>query len=238
MVVTPGVRLRSWRSDSSATFRSTLPVEVAIISRTRRSSSPAISSPGLRRTHSTTAVRSGAIRSSTGTLSSERAIAGGSSGCAARSSSWRCSGSTTSAASPAYWAVPDAAETAREGHWEPGPGAGVFLAAESALGRLPVIAEDLGLITPDVVDLRDSLDFPGMAVILWAFDEPARESPPPREPSRAAGRVHVDARHRHARRPLPGRVCRGRSSSWPSHPARISRWFRHRTCWSSGARRG
>lgn len=72
-----------------------------------------------------------------------------------------------------YWAVPAAAETARDGHWEPGPGASVFRAAESALGELPVIAEDLGLITPDVVELRDGLGFPGMAVILWAFDEPA-----------------------------------------------------------------
>lgn len=72
----------------------------------------------------------------------------------------------------AYWAVPAAAETARDGHWEPGPGAAVFRAAESALGQLPVIAEDLGLITPDVVELRDDLGFPGMAVILWAFDDP------------------------------------------------------------------
>lgn len=71
-----------------------------------------------------------------------------------------------------YWAVPAEAESAREGHWEPGPGAGVFRAAEAALGRLPVIAEDLGLITSDVVELRDGLDFPGMAVILWAFDGP------------------------------------------------------------------
>ena len=71
----------------------------------------------------------------------------------------------------AYWAVPESAETARDGHWEPGPGAAVFRAGASALGALPVIAEDLGLITPDVVELRDSLGFPGMAVILWAFDE-------------------------------------------------------------------
>ena len=71
----------------------------------------------------------------------------------------------------AYWAVPESAETARNGHWEHGPGAAVFRAGASALGPLPVIAEDLGLITPDVVELRDGLGFPGMAVILWAFDE-------------------------------------------------------------------
>ncbi len=71
-----------------------------------------------------------------------------------------------------YWAVPAAAETARDGHWEPGPGAAVFRAAEQALGHLPVIAEDLGMITPDVHALRDELGFPGMAVLLWAFEGP------------------------------------------------------------------
>ena len=69
----------------------------------------------------------------------------------------------------AYWAVPATATSAGEGHWERGPGASVFRAAEQALGRLPVIAEDLGLITPDVYALREELGFPGMAVLLWAF---------------------------------------------------------------------
>jgi 4-alpha-glucanotransferase len=68
-----------------------------------------------------------------------------------------------------YWAVPAEAETARDGHWEKGPGAAVFRAAERALGPLPVIVEDLGVITPDVVELREELGFPGMAVLLWAF---------------------------------------------------------------------
>ena len=70
-----------------------------------------------------------------------------------------------------YWAVP-AGETAREGHWAPGPGAAVFRAAERELGALPVIVEDLGVITPDVPALRDELGFPGMAILLWAFDGP------------------------------------------------------------------
>jgi 4-alpha-glucanotransferase len=69
-----------------------------------------------------------------------------------------------------YWAVPAGAETAREGHWENGPGAAVFRTAEGELGELPVIAEDLGVITPDVCELRDGLGFPGMVVLLWAFD--------------------------------------------------------------------
>ncbi len=72
-----------------------------------------------------------------------------------------------------YWTVPAAAVTAREGHWSRGPGADVFVAAANELGDLPVIAEDLGLITPDVRELRDSLGFPGMAVLLWAFGGPA-----------------------------------------------------------------
>jgi 4-alpha-glucanotransferase len=71
-----------------------------------------------------------------------------------------------------YWAVPAAAKTARDGHWAPGPGAAVFRAAEHALGELPFIVEDLGMITPDVYALRDELGFPGMAVLLWAFDGP------------------------------------------------------------------
>lgn len=80
----------------------------------------------------------------------------------------------------AYWAVPAAEATARDGHWERGPGAAVFRAAERELGALPVIAEDLGVITPDVEELRDELGFPGMAVLVWAFggseDNPHRLS--------------------------------------------------------------
>ena len=75
-----------------------------------------------------------------------------------------------------YWAVPAGAATAREGHWEPGPGAALFRAAEAELGALPVVAEDLGSITPDVHALRDELGFPGMVVLLWAFAGP-RDNP-------------------------------------------------------------
>ena len=70
-----------------------------------------------------------------------------------------------------YWAVP-AGKTAREGHWAPGPRAAVFDAAARELGVLPVIVEDLGVITPDVPALRDALGFPGMAIMLWAFEFP------------------------------------------------------------------
>ena len=77
----------------------------------------------------------------------------------------------------AFWAIPEGAPDARSGHWLPGPGAAVFRTAEAELGTLPVIAEDLGLITPDVVELRDELGFPGMVVILFADSTARRDSP-------------------------------------------------------------
>ena len=75
-----------------------------------------------------------------------------------------------------YWSVPEGAKTARKGSWRKGPGAAVFRAAEAELGPLPVIAEDLGHITPDVERLRDELGYPGMVVLLWAFGS-RRDSP-------------------------------------------------------------
>jgi 4-alpha-glucanotransferase len=76
----------------------------------------------------------------------------------------------------AYWAIPEKHKTARRGRWRRGPGAALFHAVESELGELPVIAEDLGVITPAVDRLRDQLGFPGMVVMLWAFDG-ARSNP-------------------------------------------------------------
>ncbi|MDT4920054.1 MAG: 4-alpha-glucanotransferase [Pseudonocardiales bacterium] len=70
----------------------------------------------------------------------------------------------------AYWAVPEGAPDARGGHWQRGPGAAVFRAAAAELGELPVIAEDLGVITEPVERLRRSLGFPGMAVLQFGFD--------------------------------------------------------------------
>ena len=75
----------------------------------------------------------------------------------------------------AFWAIPRGPDEldARTGRWLPGPGESVFRAAEAELGELPVIAEDLGVITKDVEALRDALGFPGMVVLLWAFQGPA-----------------------------------------------------------------
>jgi 4-alpha-glucanotransferase len=68
-----------------------------------------------------------------------------------------------------YWAVPAAEETAVNGKWRRGPGADVFQAVERELGPLPVVAEDLGVITEPVVRLRRQLGFPGMAVLQFAL---------------------------------------------------------------------
>jgi 4-alpha-glucanotransferase len=68
-----------------------------------------------------------------------------------------------------YWAIPERHKTARNGRWRRGPGAELFRAVERALGGLPVIAEDLGAITPAVNRLRSELHLPGMVVLHWAF---------------------------------------------------------------------
>jgi 4-alpha-glucanotransferase len=74
----------------------------------------------------------------------------------------------------AFWAIPEGEPDARRGQWLPSPGEAPFRAAAAELGMLPVIAEDLGLITPDVERLRDALGFPGMVVLLWSFQGPRK----------------------------------------------------------------
>jgi len=70
----------------------------------------------------------------------------------------------------AAWHVPAGALTAQSGQWVEGPGAHLFEAVRKELGRLPFIAEDLGLITPDVQALRDQFQVPGTKVLQFAFD--------------------------------------------------------------------
>lgn len=71
----------------------------------------------------------------------------------------------------AYWAVPGKDETAVGGNWKKGPNADFFQAIEEQLGtQLPIFAEDLGVITPEVEKLRDSFGFPGMKVLQFAFE--------------------------------------------------------------------
>jgi 4-alpha-glucanotransferase len=69
-----------------------------------------------------------------------------------------------------YWSVPRGAATARDGHWYPAPGRALFEALSSDAPELPIVAEDLGLITPDVIELRTAFHLPGMRVLQFAFD--------------------------------------------------------------------
>ncbi len=68
-----------------------------------------------------------------------------------------------------YWEIKASSPTAIEGQWLPGPGIALFDAIKKALGELPIVAEDLGLITPDVVKLRKDCGFPGMKILQFAF---------------------------------------------------------------------
>jgi 4-alpha-glucanotransferase len=85
----------------------------------------------------------------------------------------------------AFWEIPGNATTAVNGHWVKGPEADLFVALERALGRLPIIAEDLGIITPPVEALRDRFHFPGMRVLQFAFgnDDKASEYRPESYPA-------------------------------------------------------
>ena len=71
----------------------------------------------------------------------------------------------------AYWEIPANSPTAQTGRWVKGPGAEFFRVLEKALGRLPLVAEDFGLITPEVEALRDELNLPGMRVLQFAFGD-------------------------------------------------------------------
>ncbi len=69
----------------------------------------------------------------------------------------------------ACWEIPGGDKTAERGRWVEAPGRELFTAIRRALGELPIIAEDLGVITPDVVALRDEFGFPGMRILQFAF---------------------------------------------------------------------
>jgi len=70
----------------------------------------------------------------------------------------------------AYWEIPAHEKTAINGAWVKGPGKSFFTALKSKLQKLPIIAEDLGIITPPVEKMRDQLGFPGMRVLQFAFE--------------------------------------------------------------------
>jgi 4-alpha-glucanotransferase len=74
----------------------------------------------------------------------------------------------------AYWEVPAGEPTAVNGRWVKGPGDALFHAAQSTLGELPLVAENLGVITPEVEAIREEFGFPGMAVLQFAFGTDAQ----------------------------------------------------------------
>ena len=69
----------------------------------------------------------------------------------------------------AFWKVPGDAKTAEHGEWVKAPGEALFTALEEKLGKLPIVAENLGVITPEVEALRKKFGFPGMAILQFAF---------------------------------------------------------------------
>ncbi len=70
-----------------------------------------------------------------------------------------------------YWEIPAGEPTAEKGRWVSGPGADLFTTLKAELGELPIIAEDLGEITPDVFELRDEFDLPGMKILQFGFSD-------------------------------------------------------------------
>jgi 4-alpha-glucanotransferase len=76
----------------------------------------------------------------------------------------------------AYWEIPAGEKTAVNGKWVKGPGAALFESLRESLGDLPIVAENLGVITPDVEMLRERFGFPGMAILQFAFGADAQAS--------------------------------------------------------------
>jgi len=74
-----------------------------------------------------------------------------------------------------HWEIPASEPTAVKGRWMPGPGEALFKAIAAALGPMPIIAEDLGVITPEVDALRKQFAFPGMRILQFAFQNDASD---------------------------------------------------------------
>ena len=80
----------------------------------------------------------------------------------------------------AYWEIDAGCTTAAGGQWAQGPGEALFQAARKRLGGLPLLAEDLGEITPDVVALREGLGLPGMRILQFGLTDESIEHHPSR----------------------------------------------------------
>ena len=101
----------------------------------------------------------------------------------------------------AFWEVPATASTAAAGKWVKGPGAELFQALQTALKELPFVAENLGVITPEVEGLRQQFGFPGMSLLQFAFgnDPQGPQFSPAQLCSRTRG-IYGRTRQRHHRR--------------------------------------
>ena len=71
-----------------------------------------------------------------------------------------------------YWEIPAGSPTAEKGRWVSAPGTDFFDVVQNNLGNLPILAEDLGLITPDVIELRERFELPGMKILQFSFSGP------------------------------------------------------------------
>ena len=162
---------RSW-----ATCRSSSPTTAPTAGRARTcTASTTISSHGGRRRaarrHRPRSASAGAIRCIAGTAWRPRTSPGGRRACGARWTQADVVRIDHFRGFAGYWEIPASCPTADEGRWVPGPGKALFDAPSSTaeLGKLPIVAEDLGLITPDVIELRDGCGFPGMRILQFAF---------------------------------------------------------------------
>ncbi len=108
----------------------------------------------------------------------------------------------------AYWEIPGDAPTAEHGRWVAAPGEALLTAVRAAFGRTPILAEDLGVITPDVIALRDGFGLPGMTILQ--FETHRLLDRPPRRPE--SGRWN--------RAIYTGTHDNDTALGWFSHPAR------------------
>ena len=127
--------------------------------------------PGFRLTTLVLMDNYGAIPCMTGSSIGPAVTSGGLSVYDTPRTSWTWSELTTFGFE-SFWSVRFGAETAREGEWRPGPRDGLFDSMRTALGNLPIVAEDLGVITPEVDRLRLRHQIPGMKVLQFAVGDP------------------------------------------------------------------
>ncbi|MEA3439629.1 MAG: 4-alpha-glucanotransferase [Chloroflexota bacterium] len=137
----------------------------------------------------------------------------------------------------AYWEVAGDARTAETGCWVPAPGMDFFTVVQRALGDLPIIAEDLGVITPDVEQMRDRYNLPGMKILQFAFASGPRDDFLPHNYVRNCV-VYTGTHDNDTARGWYERVPEDEKSFYRRYLARDGRnvaWDLIRACWASVA---